>query len=147
MRRPLGTGGRTADRGLKKAHRTRALLIFLDESGFSECPSVRRTWGPRRKTPVLTVPFNWERLSDTSQFDHHASRASGWPVSATSSRFDPTAADSRLLAGLEASFSRPKGEPLVGPVAGASGAERPNLSAATSFLAQRGISAVLRPRT
>ena len=40
-----------------------ALLIFLDETGFSECPSVRRTWGPRGKTPVLVVPFNWKRLS------------------------------------------------------------------------------------
>jgi len=47
----------------KKARDTRALLIFLDESGFSECPSVRRTWGPRGKTPVLVVPFNWKRLS------------------------------------------------------------------------------------
>jgi hypothetical protein len=40
-----------------------ALLIFLDETGFCECPSVRRTWGPRGKTPVLVVPFNWKRLS------------------------------------------------------------------------------------
>jgi hypothetical protein len=39
------------------------LLIFLDESGFSECPAVRRTWAPRGKTPVLIVPFNWKRLS------------------------------------------------------------------------------------
>jgi transposase len=39
------------------------LLIFLDESGFSETPSVRRTWAPRGETPVLIAPFNWKRLS------------------------------------------------------------------------------------
>lgn len=47
----------------KKAHDTGALLIFLDESGFSECPAVRRTWAPRGQTPVLVTPFNWKRLS------------------------------------------------------------------------------------
>ena len=47
----------------KKARQSRSLLIFLDESGFSESPSVRRTWAPRGETPVLVVPFNWKRLS------------------------------------------------------------------------------------
>lgn len=47
----------------KKARRTRSLLIFLDESGFSERPSVRRTWSPRGHTPILIAPFNWKRLS------------------------------------------------------------------------------------
>lgn len=47
----------------KKARLRRALLIFLDESGFSQCPSVRRTWGRRGETPVITVPFNWKRMS------------------------------------------------------------------------------------
>jgi len=35
----------------------------LDESGFSERPSVRRTWWPKGVTPVLRTPFNWKRLS------------------------------------------------------------------------------------
>lgn len=39
------------------------MLIFLDESGFSESPSVRRTWAPRGQTPILVTPFNWKRLS------------------------------------------------------------------------------------
>jgi transposase len=39
------------------------LLIFLDESGFSERPSVRRTWSPRGQTPILIAPFNGKRLS------------------------------------------------------------------------------------
>jgi transposase len=47
----------------KKARATSALLIFLDESGFSERPSVRRTWAPRGQTPILIAPFNWKRLS------------------------------------------------------------------------------------
>ena len=47
----------------KKARDTNALLIFLDESGFSERPSVRRTWAPRGQTPTLIAPFNWKRLS------------------------------------------------------------------------------------
>ena len=38
-------------------------MIFLDESGFSECPAVRRTWAPRGQTPILVAPFNWKRLS------------------------------------------------------------------------------------
>jgi transposase len=47
----------------KKARDTGAALIFLDESGFSERPSVRRTWSPRGQTPVVVAPFNWKRLS------------------------------------------------------------------------------------
>jgi transposase len=35
----------------------------VDESGFSERPSVRRTWSPKGKTPVLRLPYNWKRLS------------------------------------------------------------------------------------
>jgi transposase len=47
----------------KKAARCRVRLIFLDESGFSERPSVRRTWSPRGRTPVLRTACNWKRLS------------------------------------------------------------------------------------
>ena len=47
----------------KKARGRRALLIFLDESGFSERPSVRRTGSPRGQTPIWVVPFNGKRLS------------------------------------------------------------------------------------
>jgi hypothetical protein len=35
----------------------------LDESGFSEKPSVRRTWSPKGKTPVLRAPVNWQQVS------------------------------------------------------------------------------------
>ena len=47
----------------KKAKTQRAWIVFLDESGISQKPSVRRTWAPRGKTPVLRHPFNWKKLS------------------------------------------------------------------------------------
>lgn len=39
------------------------MIVFEDESGISMSPSVRRTWAPRGKTPVLRTHFNWKRLS------------------------------------------------------------------------------------
>ena len=39
------------------------MIVFLDESGFSEAPSVQRTWSPRGRTPILVAPFNWKRAS------------------------------------------------------------------------------------
>ena len=39
------------------------MIVFEDESGISLSPSVRRTWAPRGKTPVLRTHFNWKRLS------------------------------------------------------------------------------------
>jgi transposase len=47
----------------KRAKRQNALIIFEDESGVSLLPSVRATWAPRGKTPVLHHRFNWKRLS------------------------------------------------------------------------------------
>ena len=39
-----------------------APLVFLDESGFSLKPSVRRTWAPKGQTPILSHRFNWQRV-------------------------------------------------------------------------------------
>jgi len=47
----------------KNARRRRAFIVFEDESGVSLSPSVRRTWAPKGKTPVLRTHFNWKRLS------------------------------------------------------------------------------------
>lgn len=47
----------------KKAKRERRWVVFLDESGVSQKPSVRRTWAPRGRTPVLRHRFNWKKLS------------------------------------------------------------------------------------
>jgi transposase len=48
----------------KNAARQGATIVFLDESGFSERPSVQRTWAPRGQTPVLRYCFgHWKNLS------------------------------------------------------------------------------------
>lgn len=57
----MGEGEVAEDK--KSARRRRALIIFEDESGFSMLPSVRATWAPKGRTPVLRHRFNWKRLS------------------------------------------------------------------------------------
>jgi transposase len=47
----------------KGAEKRAAKIAFLDESGFSQKPSVRRTWAPRGQTPYLKIHFNWKRLN------------------------------------------------------------------------------------
>ena len=48
----------------KNAARRGATIVFIDESGFSERPSVQRTWAPRGQTPVLSHRFgHWKHLS------------------------------------------------------------------------------------
>ena len=47
----------------KGALETDATLVFMDECGFSERPTVRRTWAPRGQTPVIREHFNWKHLS------------------------------------------------------------------------------------
>lgn len=47
----------------KNARHRKAWIIFQDESGISERPSVRRTWAPRGETPVLIHAFNWKKIS------------------------------------------------------------------------------------
>ena len=34
-------------------------IAFLDESGVSERPTVRRTWAPRGKTPTIVSTGSW----------------------------------------------------------------------------------------
>ena len=55
--------GRAVAQAEKKGKRRRATFVFPDESGFSQRPSVRRTWAPRGQTPVLREAFNWKRFS------------------------------------------------------------------------------------
>lgn len=45
----------------KNAARKKAYLIFLDETGFSLIPLVKRTWGLRGHTPVLPHGFKHHR--------------------------------------------------------------------------------------
>jgi len=49
--------------GKKNAKKWHAWIVFLDESGLSQKPPVRRTWAPRGQTPVLRHAFNWKKLS------------------------------------------------------------------------------------
>ena len=49
--------------GKKNARRRHAGIIFPDESGVSERPSIRRTGVPRGETPVLIHAFNGKKLS------------------------------------------------------------------------------------
>lgn len=58
--------------GKKSARRRNAWIVFQDESGISLLPSVRATWAPRGKTPVLTHRFNWKRASMASALCYRA---------------------------------------------------------------------------
>jgi len=48
------------------AQRRGAHLVFLDESGFMLTPSVRRTWAPSGRTPVLKAWDRRDRISAIS---------------------------------------------------------------------------------
>lgn len=47
----------------KNARKNGALIIFADESGLSEKPSIRSTWGQKGKTPVVVHSFSWAKRS------------------------------------------------------------------------------------
>ena len=47
----------------KKANREGRTIVFIDESGLSERPSVVRTWSLRGQTPILQHSFTWKQLS------------------------------------------------------------------------------------
>lgn len=54
------------DSGQKKTRRMGAYLVFVDESGFLLIPTVRRTWAPRGKTPLLHHSYRRDRISTIS---------------------------------------------------------------------------------
>ena len=39
------------------------ILAFLDECGVSSTPFIAKTWAPVGHTPVVTHPFNWDKIS------------------------------------------------------------------------------------
>jgi transposase len=47
----------------KKALKEGRTLVFVDESGLSERPSVVRTWAPKGQTPQLVFSHAWGKLS------------------------------------------------------------------------------------
>lgn len=56
----------------KGAVNTRAWIVFLDESGVSLLPQVRRTYAPRGRTPLLRHRLNWKRASMAAALGYHA---------------------------------------------------------------------------
>jgi transposase len=50
----------------RDAQRRGAHLVFMDESGFMLTPTVRRTWAPRGRTPVLDAWDRRDRISAIS---------------------------------------------------------------------------------
>ncbi|WP_030775728.1 transposase [Streptomyces sp. NRRL F-2664] len=51
---------------------TRAWVVFLDESGVSLLPQVRRTSAPGGRTPLLRHRLNWKRASMAAALGYHA---------------------------------------------------------------------------
>ncbi|MFD3485313.1 transposase [Streptomyces sp. NPDC058665] len=51
---------------------TRAWIVFLDESGVSLLPQVRRTYAPRGRTPFLRHRLNWKRASMAGALGYHS---------------------------------------------------------------------------
>lgn len=49
----------------KKGVKLGAKLGFLDESGISDKPTVRRSWAPKGQTPVVSSPGHWHTHSVT----------------------------------------------------------------------------------
>ncbi len=47
----------------KNAERMGAHIAFIDESGFMLMPPVRRTWGPRGRTPQTRHQYRHDRIS------------------------------------------------------------------------------------
>jgi transposase len=50
---------------VKKRAPLKATFCFYDESGFSERPTVRRTWSKRGVTPVIRSTGSWKNISAT----------------------------------------------------------------------------------
>ncbi|MEU5547781.1 transposase [Streptomyces sioyaensis] len=51
---------------------TRAWIVFLDESGVSLLPQIRRTYSPRGRTPLLRDRLNWKRASKAGALGYHS---------------------------------------------------------------------------
>ncbi|MGW7099628.1 winged helix-turn-helix domain-containing protein [Streptomyces sp. NPDC054838] len=57
---------------IKGAVNTRAWIVFLDESGVSLLPQIRRTYAPRGRTPLLQHRLNWKRASMAGALGYHS---------------------------------------------------------------------------
>jgi transposase len=48
---------------LKRALERQATLCFIDQTGISKIPTVRKTWAPSGITPILKHQGHWHRIS------------------------------------------------------------------------------------
>jgi transposase len=55
----------------KNARNQRKLIIFADESGLSERPSIRSTWGIKGQTPVVVHSHRWAKRSMMAGLIYH----------------------------------------------------------------------------
>jgi transposase len=46
-----------------KAEREKRTIIFIDECGFSQKTTAKKTWAPTGQTPTLQMTFHWDKLS------------------------------------------------------------------------------------
>lgn len=61
----LRRGAAKIGSGLKKGSKNQAIIVFIDECGFSSQPVVRRTWAKRGQTPIIQYSSSRRRLSAT----------------------------------------------------------------------------------
>jgi transposase len=47
----------------EKAREEERTIIFVDECGFSQKSTAKKTWAPTGETPVIEMNFNWDKLS------------------------------------------------------------------------------------
>ena len=81
--------------------------MFVDESGFSLRPSVRRTWAPKGQTPRIRHHFNWKRLHAVGAIGCHPDGSS--PRLHLQVQLTPADAESSVafLESLKAEFAGP----------------------------------------
>jgi transposase len=46
-----------------KAKAEKRTIIFVDECGFSQKSTAKKTWAPTGETPIIQMSFNWDKLS------------------------------------------------------------------------------------
>ena len=47
----------------EKAKQEERTIVFVDECGFSQKSTAKKTWAPEGETPVVEMNFNWDKLS------------------------------------------------------------------------------------
>jgi len=129
----------------KNAVQQRAWIFFQDETGFSQQPSIRRTWAPRGKTPILRSRGNhWTRTS--------VAAALGFRWDGRKTRlFARTKADSFNAESLivflkdpEAFCQRRQGHPDLGSPTGTSLQDHETIPVRTAKLARNRVAARIR---